>query len=163
MKQLLDFEYNRESIKSAYYLIGVLELRLRHIIPVTLSSLSKEGASEAWSRNLNLSEKGFQTLNRAKVLNPEFPQEFLPFSFWRYLLSSKHYGSLWIPKLYSVFPGMSAPKSRNSFLQIDKAMDTALRLRNQVAHYNLRNYRGFQYSQSKIEWLIELMDTNEVS
>jgi hypothetical protein len=163
MNQILEFQGNRESIKSAYFLIGSLELRLRSVIPITLSTLNSPRISEAWMRNLDLSEKGVLTLNRAIVLSPLSPQEFLPFSFWRYLLSSKHYGSLWLPKLHLAFPGISKPKSRESFLKIDKAMDSALRLRNQVAHYNVRNYGAIGFSQEKIEWLIKVMEQEKAN
>ena len=38
MNQLKEFESHKESLKVAYYLVGVLELRLRVVIPATLGN-----------------------------------------------------------------------------------------------------------------------------
>jgi hypothetical protein len=154
MNQLKEFESHKESLKVAYYLVGVLELRLRVVIPATLGNSTGDVSEVQWFSELKLSEQGRSTLARARLQDPSFPQDFLPFSFWRYLLSSRNYGSLWIPRVHLAFPLIDDPKSHKTFLTIDKGMDSALRLRNNIAHYNLNHLGGLQHSQEKVLWLI---------
>jgi len=38
-------------------------------------------------------------------------------------------------------------------------MDSALRLRNNIAHYNLNHLGGLEHSQEKVLWLINAVGT----
>lgn len=155
MLRITEFERNRESILKAYVQIGILELRLRSCLPQTL--VHPENLDEKWFSGVKLNEKGFTSLRRSIQLNPNSPEDVLPLSFWRYLLSNKNYGALWLPHLHKAFRKLDAPKSRSTFKEIDKAMDTALRFRNNVAHYNLDSLKTINYSLTKVNKLIELL------
>jgi hypothetical protein len=113
---------------------------------------------ESWFENLRLNEKGIEDLTRARKQKPNSPEDMLSLSFWRYLLSNKHYGDLWLPHLHKAFPKVDSPKSHGAFKAIDQAMNSSLRLRNKIAHYNLDELVSIEYSMKKIEWLIQIMD-----
>ena len=81
MNQLKEFESHKESLKVAYYLVGVLELRLRVVIPATLGNSTGDVSEVQWFSELKLSEQGQSTLARARLQDASFPQDFLPFSF----------------------------------------------------------------------------------
>lgn len=156
MHRVAEFERNRESILHAYSQIGILELRLRSKVPMALVERSPN--QEFWFENLKLNEKGVEDLNRARQQKPNSPEDMLSLSFWRYLLSNRHYGDLWLPHLHKVFPKVDSPKSHGTFKAIDQAMNSSLRLRNKIAHYNLDELKSIEYSVKKTEWLIQVMD-----
>ncbi|MCX6439964.1 MAG: hypothetical protein NTZ91_01460 [Actinobacteria bacterium] len=137
----------------SYLLIGLLEVTLRREIPVTLSK-DNQGEDVHWYSHLPLNERGQNSLNIALQISRKSPENYLPLSFWRFLLSNKNYGSLWLPSLHRVFPEISSPKRINIFRTIDKNMDTALRLRNNVAHFNLDALKNMHYSQERVKWLL---------
>ena len=155
MHRLAEFERNRESILHAYSQIGILELRLRSKVPMALAEAKPK--QEYWFENLSLNEKGVEDLKRARQQKPILPEDTLSLSFWRYLLSNRHYGDLWLPHLYKAFPKVESPKSHGTFKAIDQAMNSSLRLRNKIAHYNLDGLRSIEHSVKKTEWLIQIM------
>lgn len=55
----------------------------------------------------------------------------LPFSFWRYLLSSRYQNSIWRSNLRFAFPGMWPTNRRIIY----KALENAVLLRNRIAHH----------------------------
>ena len=154
------FERNSEFAR-AYNLIGRLELHLRYQIPITLSSYAEERGHREWHEVVPLNEYAQNSLNRANKAVLMAKQEkstastFLPFSFWRYLLSNRNYGDLWLPNLHVIFPGLENPKTRSAFRQVDLHMNSALRLRHNVAHYNLNCLGTIAFSQKKVEWLLD--------
>ena len=156
MQRLAEFERNRAAILHAYTQIGILELRLRSKVPEVLSN--RENTHGSWFENLNLNEIGAEDLRRARQLKPASPEDMLSLSFWRYLLSNKHYGELWLPHLHKAFPNTKSPKSHQTFKNIDLAMNSSLRLRNKIAHYNLDELAAISYSVQKVEWLIQIMN-----
>jgi hypothetical protein len=155
MHRLAEFERNRESILHAYSQIGILELRLRSKVPMALAEAKPK--QEYWFENLRLNEKGVEDLKRARQQKPISPEDLLSLSFWRYLLSNRHYGELWLPHLHKAFPKVESPKSHGTFKAIDQAMNSSLRLRNKIAHYNLDELRSIEHSVKKTEWLIQIM------
>ena len=126
-----------------YSAIGTLELVLRRKIPTVLLVNSQK--SENWYEGLPLTEKGQKTLTgaleraRRGRLNGQagMPENFLPFSFWRYLLRSSTYTELWIPSLNLAFPALEERRTFLSFRRLEREMEATLRARNQMAHYEL--------------------------
>jgi hypothetical protein len=153
--RLIAFERNREAILHAYTQIGILELKLRTSIPPAL--LGSEQTARNWYEKLTLNQKGVEDLERAKGQKPTSPEDLLSLSFWRYLLSNKNYGGLWLPHLHKAFPGVSSPKDIETFREIDRAMDSSLRLRHKIAHYNLDELENIEHSVKKVEWLVRIM------
>lgn len=149
-----EFEGSFPKYANAFGLIGQLELALRWNIPTVLKS-SQE--SSTWYERLRLKERRLLDLNRALGNSSEFPEQYLPFSFWRHLLSAQHYGDLWLPHLYKVFGNIENPKDFNTFTEIDKAMDSAYRLRNNLAHFNIQKLRTIDFATQRVEWLLEMM------
>ena len=142
-----------QQFEFSYFLLGLLEISLRNKIPITLSE--KCGSSQPyWYSQLPLNERGQISLMRALQINRKCPENYLPLSFWRFLLSNKNYGSLWLPSLHRIFPEIPSPKRMNIFKTIDKNMDTALRLRNSVAHFNCDALSTMPYSQMRVKWLL---------
>ena len=154
MASLKDYLELHKQFEFSYFLIGLLEVSLRKQIPVALANKLVEGDRLKWHSGLQLNEQGQKSLKYALKMNREFPEDYLPLSFWRFLLSNRNYGPLWLPSLHAVFPGISLPKRINSFKMVDKNMDTSLRLRNNVAHFNLDAARHMPFSQEKTKWLL---------
>jgi hypothetical protein len=69
-------------------------------------------------------------------------------------------GALWLPTLYRVFPEVNNPKDNKVFQNIDKNMDTALRLRNSVAHFNMQSLPNIEFSKKKVQWLLDALDNS---
>ena len=156
MQRVAQFERNRDAILHAYFQIGILELRLRSRVPDAL--LQGDMPEVPWFEKLNLNGKGLEDLERARASKPNSPEDLLSLSFWRYLLSNRHYGELWLPHLHKAFPNLDFPKEFRTFKSIDQAMDTSLRLRNKIAHYNLDELGAIEHSVVKVEWLIWLLN-----
>lgn len=138
----------------SYFLIGLLEVNLRTQVPDALGKRFQEKERLNWYSQLQLNTQGGNSLNLALKINRKNPENYLPFSFWRYLFSNKNYGTLWLPSLHSIFPGVTAPKRIDSFRAVDKNMDTALRLRNKVAHFNSDEVKNMCFSQERVKWLL---------
>ena len=157
---------NLGEFTSAYSLIGSLELRLREAIPRILEGHAfKKGYAE-WHSVLSVKGIGEVALEQAKnrllsrAHSGEVIEDFLPLSFWRHLLSNRQYGALWLPSLYQVFPEVNNPKDIKVFQVIDKNMDTALRLRNSVAHFNMQSLPNIEFSKKKVQWLLDALDNS---
>ena len=155
MYRLIAFERNRKAILHAYTQIGILELNLRTNIPTSL--LRSERSTGNWYEKLSLNQKGVEDLKRARTQKPTSPEDLLSLSFWRYLLSNKNYGGLWLPHLHKAFPGVGSPKNIETFREVDRAMDSSLRLRHKIAHYNVDELENIEYSVKKVEWLVQIM------
>ncbi len=156
MQRVAQFERNRDIILHAYFQIGILELRLRSRVPDALFQADMPEAP--WFEKLNLNKKGLDDLERARASKPDSPEDLLSLSFWRYLLSNRHYGELWLPHLHKAFPNLDSPKEFRTFKSIDQAMDSSLRLRNKIAHYNLDELAAIEHSVAKVDWLIRVLN-----
>ena len=145
---------NLGEFTSAYILIGSLELRLREAIPRVLKGYAYKKGYAEWHDVLRVKGIGEVALEEAK----------------KRLLSRAHsgegienflqYGALWLPSLYRVFPEVDKPKDIRVFRLIDKNMDTALRLRNSVAHFNMQSLPNIEFSKKKVQWLIDALDNS---
>ena len=157
MPSVNDYLELHKHFEFSYFLIALLEVSLRNQIPMILSQRRGGSGNSTWYSTLPLKKQGLSSLSYALRLNSSSPEEHLPFSFWRFLLSNRNYGQLWLPNLHNAFPHLSSPKTFNSFKAVDKSMDTSLRLRNNVAHYNLASIKNMKYSQESVIWLLANM------
>ena len=157
--------YAVAKLSYSYYLIGKLEIYLRTQIPITLSDYSIRKGYHEWYGAISLNSYGEITLKKACQnkdglwRNQLDVAKYLPFGFWRHLLSNRHYGELWLSELHHLFPYLRNPKSLSSFRTVNKHLDSALRLRNNVAHYNFESLRNMEYSQEKIQIILEMTGT----
>ncbi|MDP1851417.1 MAG: hypothetical protein Q8K48_03260 [Candidatus Planktophila sp.] len=154
MGSVKDYLELHKQFEFSYFLIGLLEVSLRKQIPLALAKKLIKDDRLKWHSGLQLNEQGQKSLKYALNMNRESPENYLPLSFWRFLLSNRNYGPLWLPSLHTVFSGISLPKRIESFKTVDKNMDTALRLRNNVAHFNVDAVRHMPFSQEKTRWLL---------
>jgi len=153
MATMDDYLEIHKQFEFSYLFIGLLEVHLRQRIPLTLGENYASGHPH-WYSHLPLNERGQKSLTVALQMSRNSPENYLPLSFWRFLMSNKNYGSLWLPSLHAIFPEISSPKRMDIFRTIDKNMDTALRLRNNVAHFNFDALKNMQYSQERVKWLL---------
>jgi hypothetical protein len=158
MSQIEELHRLSPQISFAYKQIGKLELSLRNIIPITLSNLKSCQKNQEWPKTILLDLRSSDVLARAVEKNSINPEDFLPFSFWRFLFSKKNYGSLWVPKLHRCFPNLENATSFTSFKEIDHAMDSTLRLRNNIAHYQINKLKNIRFSVKNVTWLLSQIE-----
>lgn len=149
-----------------YILLGIFETRLRILIPGVLSVGDITQSNLYWYETLDLSPKGRDALDKAKFKALKFeeirkfnqPEHFLHLSFWRYLVRSPYYTSLWVPRLYKGFPGLVSPKSFATFKELDSRFGKALFARNHVAHYSNSWKCVVGEEIQNLLWLIKAID-----
>jgi|GEM_PF-1582323 len=144
-----------------YSLFGILENEIRTRITATLCEYSNSKGYPEWFLVLPYSLKGNAAIQRAIKVNGfkiEGFENYLPFSFWRYILSSNHYTVLWTPVLHSIFPNLEMPKSQITFHSVQLKMQHALEIRNRLAHYNFESSKFISVEQSTLLWLLEAME-----
>jgi len=150
------FHKNIDLFLGAYALVGELEMTLRERVPLTLSKHFGVDRHN-WYSELKLDEKSRLRLDRALQINRKNPESALTFSFWRYLFISSNYGNLWLPVLHKVFPELDYPKNLASFKLIERNLHSTLKLRNDVAHYNLGATRNLTLSIRNAQWILDQM------
>jgi hypothetical protein len=155
MDLLQELERLSPEILQGYLQIGRLELKLRKVIPFTLNNSKFSQPHQLWHQKIHLTPRSLEVLNRAVSKDSRYPEHFLPFSFWRYLLSGRNYAGLWVPNLYQCFPELSSPQTHKTFQTVDIAMNSALRLRNNLAHYQIHKLGNINYSLKRVNWLID--------
>ena len=163
MNQIKDYLALYPHLGKSYFLIGLLEITLRESIPLTLRNYHHMSREQPWYEGLLLNAKGEAALSSAISIDSSHPEQYLTLPFWRYLFSSKNYGSLWLPVLHQVFSELKEPKDISTFRIVDKHFDTALRLRNNVAHYNLDIKASIEFSGDKVIWLLRNLGIDDAS
>jgi hypothetical protein len=83
--------------------------------------------------------------------------EFLPLSFWGWVISGRHYTSLWIPYTHQISYDFEARKSFHYFKTFEKRMHSAIVDRNFVAHHNFSRILSIEDSLANVRWLQEEM------
>jgi hypothetical protein len=83
--------------------------------------------------------------------------EFLPLSFWSWVISRRHYTSLWIPHTHQISCDYEARKTFNYFKTFEKRIHSAIVDRNFVAHYNFSRIVSIEESLANVRWLQEAM------
>ena len=163
---MISSEFKEELIKYSelYFELGILEKLLRVTIPAILTS--KVGAFQinGWISMLNLDVKSQGKLRRARIHQRWAGEpsnhsiaEFLPLSFWSWVISGRHYTSLWIPYTHQISCDLDARKSFSYFKSFEKRLHSAIVDRNFVAHYNFSRIVSIEDSLANVRWPQEAM------
>jgi hypothetical protein len=138
-----------------YVKVGEIELAFREVIPTTFSS-SETTKDLNWLNFLHLKlgyQSTFVRFNRGR----ENQVHHLPFSFWTSLFSIHNYRKLWIPYLSHAFPNLSNPRSRKSFLEINRLLFESRGIRNRVAHFDFPGDIDFAKDSQSLDELLRLL------
>ena len=163
---MISSDFKEELIKYSelYFELGILEKLLRVTIPTILNT--KVGAFQinGWISMLPLDVKSQQKLKRARTHqrwagepSDHSIADFLPLSFWSWVISGRHYTSLWIPYTHQISCNYDARKSYNYFKTFEKRIHSAIVDRNFVAHYNFSRIVSIEDSLANVRWLQEAM------
>ena len=163
---MISSEFKEELIKYSelYFELGILEKLLRVTIPAILTT--KVGALQinGWISMLTLDVKSQEKLKRARIHqrwagepSNDSIADFLPLSFWSWVISGRHYTSLWIPYTHQISHDYDARKSFSYFKTFEKRMHAAIVDRNFVAHYNFSKIVSIEDSLANVRWLQEAM------
>ena len=168
MREMVNPKHEREargqrailkSYSTLYFSIGIVELKLRNAIPAALSISTKKYQQGDWFENLPLTPKGEIALHKAlqhsfRRRTPgskQFPEDFLPLSFWRYLIRTSTYTELWIPSLRHAFPNLRNAKEFSTFKDLESDFHTLLKARNRIAHYEINSSQELSLAKECIE------------
>jgi hypothetical protein len=155
------FETHLRRYVVLYYMLGLIERELRTRSMITLSSLAAEKGYAEWVFVVPATRRNIQSMRVAFKKNSfqiDGIEEHLTFSFWRHLFDGKNYTILWIPALHQIFPGLDNPLQKRSYAQVGNYMTKANRIRNRVAHYEMKNSSDYEKEKNILLWLIQKMD-----
>ena len=154
------FETHLRRYVVLYYMLGLIERELRTRSMITLSSLAAEKGYGEWVYVVPATKRNIQSMRVAFKKNSyqiDGIEEHLTFSFWRHLFDGKNYTSLWIPALHQIFTGLDNPLQKRSYAQVGNHMTKANRIRNRVAHYEIKKSSDYEKEKSILLWLIQKM------
>jgi predicted helicase len=160
------FEFQLRMYANLYFIIGILEIRLRKRIVITLSELATKRNYSAWTELVPKSFANSRSLqkalkkNRNQIIGIE---NFLSFSFWRHLFDGANYTVLWIPSLHKVFPNLENPLTFKSYAQIGNYLARASLIRNRVAHFNFLEAGEHEREKEVLFWLITRLGMDKAS
>ena len=163
---MISSEFKEELIKYSelYFELGILEKLLRVTIPASLTTKVEASPVNEWITLFTLDSKSRSKLNQAVIQQRKAGQprnhsiaEFLPLSFWSWVISGRHYTSLWIPYTHQISCDFDARKSFSYFKSFEKRMHSAIVDRNFVAHYNFSRIVSIEDSLANVRWLQEAM------
>ena len=163
---MISSEFKEELIKYSelYVQLGILEKLLRVKIPAILTTKVGTFETNGWISMLNLDVKSQGKLRQARIHQQWTGEpsnnsiaEFLPLSFWGWVISGRHYTSLWIPYTHQISCDFEARKSFHYFKTFEKRMHSAIVDRNFVAHYNFSRILSIEDSLANVRWLQEEM------
>ena len=143
-----------------YYLVGVIEVRLRRKMIMTLRNIAKRKNRGEWfavipeERQFNNFLMRAINQNNGKIDGLEI---YLPFLFWRNLFVSRNYTRLWTPVAHEVFSGLDDAISRSSFEAVQERIFIIHKIRNRVAHYDFEGATEFDDEKEVLLWFIEAL------
>ena len=144
-----------------YYLVGVIEVRLRRKMIMTLRNIAKRKNRGEWfavipeERQFNNFLMRAINQNNGKIDGLEI---YLPFLFWRNLFVSRNYTRLWTPVAHEVFSGLDDAISRSSFEAVQERIFIIHKIRNRVAHYD---FEGAAEFDDEKEVLLDAIASNQ--
>jgi len=157
-------ERHLRTFSELYVQIGVLEKLLRVVIPQSLGSNAYDPTDLEWMKKLpkdQENEKRYQkALIRRKLerknqlLNIT---DLLPFSFWKNILHSRNFTSLWVPYTHTILGPAGASKTFSVYRKLESRLYLAHKDRNLIAHYNTSLVKGVDASLENVRWLQEAM------
>ncbi len=156
------FNRHLSNFSRIYLLVCLLEKSLQRVVPPILSSYSQLHGLVNWYDVLKLSQKGDIALRRAinkaehsRLRREGVPFEsYLPLSFWRYLVTSNSYGTLWVPILFEAFPNLPNSKRLSAFKELDRRLGHAVKARNQIAHFEFHDGQNLDILIQNLLWLL---------
>jgi hypothetical protein len=163
---MISSEFKEELIKYSelYFEIGILEKLLRVTIPAILTTKVGSFQINGWISMLTLDVKSQGKLKQARIhqrwtgeSSHNSIAEFLPLSFWSWVISGRHFTSLWIPYTHQISCDYDTRKTYNYFKTFEKRMHSAIVDRNFVAHYNFSRIVSIEESLANVRWLQEAM------
>jgi hypothetical protein len=163
---MISSDFKEELIKYSelYFELGILEKLLRVTIPAILTPKDRTFETNGWISMLTLDMKSQGKLRQARIHqrwtgepNDHSIAEFLPLSFWSWVISARHYTSLWIPYTHQISCNYDGRKSFSYFKTFEKRMHSAIVNRNFVAHYNFSKIVSIDDSLENVWWLQEAM------
>ena len=159
-----DVEMHLRKFSELYVQLGVLEKLLRVAIPVSLTIKGRKVEVNEWISFLYLDQRSRAKLNQARIQQRKAGQsssfsiaEFLPLSFWSWIVSRRHYTSLWIPHTHQISSDFEISQSFIYFKGIEERLHSATVDRNFVAHYNFSRIVSIEESLANVRWLQEAM------
>ena len=154
------YEIQLSYYSTLYKLLGVIEVKLRSSIPITLSNYAKSLGRDNWISVIPETARQREVIRKAIKANggeKNGSEFFPPFSFWRYLFTKRYFNILWRPALFQVFPGIRDKKSAKSYKEVCDSMHRAYLIRNRVAHFDFRDAGRFEAEVATLIWLIAMM------
>ena len=154
-------EFNQLSLLGHLYIeIGVLEKLLRVTIPRSLGASLENPLDLSWILKLNLDTENRlrveKALKRRLLANKNLTvsiSEFIPLSFWRWVLHSRHFTSLWIPYTHKILINSDGALNMRTLKDFERRLYRANQDRNFVAHYNTSLIKGTEPSLENVRWL----------
>jgi hypothetical protein len=155
------FETHLRRYAVLYFMLGLIERELRVRSMITLSGLASEKGYAEWVHVVPSTKGNIKSINTAftkNFLKFEGIEEHMTFSFWRHLFDGKNFTLLWVPALHSIFPSLENPLTKKSFAQVGNHLTKANRIRNRVAHYEIRVDSDYEGEKEVLMWIIRKMD-----
>lgn len=154
-------EFKQLSLYGHLYIeIGILEKLLRVTIPQSLGASLENPLDLSWILKLNLDAENRlrveKALKRRLLANKNLTvsiSEFIPLSFWRWVLHSRHFTSLWIPYTHQILINSDGALSMRTLKDFERRLYRANQDRNIVAHYNTSLIKGTESSLENVRWL----------
>jgi len=158
-------EFNQLSLFGRLYIeIGIVEKLLRVTIPRSLGASLENPLDLSWILKLNLDAENRlrleKALKRRLLANKNLTasiSEFIPLSFWRWILHSRHFTSLWIPYTHQILIDSDGARSMRSLKDFEQRLYRANQDRNIVAHYNISLINSIDKSLENVIWLQQAM------
>jgi hypothetical protein len=143
-----------------YVEIGILEKLLRNKIPQSIDIQANVRDEPQWLSEITLDAKNRAKINQARIqmrkagLNDgRLLAEFLPLSFWSWILHRKHYTTLWIPHTHKIMNASEYPLDLRLYREFDQRLYKANQDRNVIAHYNISMISSMEKSMENVKWL----------
>ena len=159
-----DVEIHLQKFSGLYVQLGVLEKLLRVVIPQSLGSNPYDSYDLEWMNKLPVDQENDKRYRKAlirrklerknQLLNIT---DLLPFSFWKNILHSRNYTSLWIPYTHTILGSSGDSKTFPIYTELESRIYLAHKDRNLIAHYNTSLIKGLDKSLENVRWLQEAM------
>jgi hypothetical protein len=152
------------TLGSLYVEIGILEKMLRIKIPQSIDANAHAGEEARWLSKITLDAKSRTKIDRARIQKRKVGPiagpslaEFLPLSFWSWVLHRKHYTTLWIPHTHKIMMEKDQALNLAVYKEFDQRLYKANQDRNFIAHYNLAGIKSHEGSIQNVRWLQQAM------
>ncbi|WP_125775013.1 hypothetical protein [Antribacter gilvus] len=147
------YEWNIKASTSVMGLVSVVEVVVRNALDREMRQwCNKLHGTECWFDHVRLDARGAADLaaararargggTRAEVHGKVIAE--LSLGFWRYLVESRYYASIWVPAAHKAFPG-GASDLRQRQRRVAKHLQQLQFVRNRAAHHEPIHRRDFR-------------------